>query len=240
MILRLLKTFHILVYNESVSDRLSRWKWLFVVRPSLPGDADTITPSSAFLAGLGSGDVAPAGVTSHLTTGRLRRRARWVRAAEELLGGKRGVVGRMFKGRWLPDLPSDRNVGAHNYLLATIQGGAKVLGGGLVKNEGTSDPGCGLYFVVELEDGSTETLFPSLLGHLRQYALFRERTLDLALGLRSRGTEWCKSSGFLPWVSDVAVASAVSQTFLHSTHEKLSASRVNSCLEQSPLPSASL
>jgi len=233
--LQITRAIPILFFGETWGELTTRWHWWLAVRPSLPGDNDNHGPLPDTAGFEVLGNVAPVSVTSHLAKGRLRRRARWVRAAEAVLGGSSGVVGKFCRGRWVPDLPSSKWTGAQNYLLTTIPHGARFLGGGVETVKGDGEAEAGLYLVVELRDGSTETLFPSLLGHLRQYALFRERTLDLALGLRARGVEWCKARGMRPWVIDIAVCSAVGRAFMPSSHGVAVERQINALLVEPSL-----
>jgi hypothetical protein len=178
--------------------------------------------------------VAASAVTGHIASVRPRRRARWTRALQEELGGKFGVVGMMRRGRWAPDLPSSELSPAANYLVASMENGVRLLGGG-VEEVSEGDERDGVYFVLEDSSGRRDVVFPHLLGSLRQYSLFRQRDLSLALGLRSRASEWCRARGFLPWVADLAVCSAVSLALHPSVHERLSSSRVKSAIKSTPL-----
>lgn len=170
------------------------------------------------------GRIAPSAAVSIM---RLRRRARWVRALESALGGRNGVVGQMIRGRWTPDLPSPHHPDVQNYLLASIEDGAKLLGGGVEEVGVERHESDGVYFVIETLAG-VEIVFPNLLAKLRQYALYRERD-DAVLGsLRTRAVDWCRGVKLMPHVADLAVASAVSLAMVPSTHERSTLSRVQS------------
>lgn len=127
--------------------------------------------------------------TGGFTPARLRRRARWVSALQDYLGGRDGAVGRLVKGRWLPDLPRSDRPASVNAVLATLDGGAKLLGGGALR---TTDPGvCEPFLVVQMEHGR-EIVVPNLLGSLCRNTFGRERDAALLASLRSRAVEWCK------------------------------------------------
>jgi hypothetical protein len=192
-----------------------------------------ITPAFVAQRGEFRGVVAGKSVTGHLAEGRPRLRARWTRALQEELGGRFGVVGEVMRGRWVPDLPSYERSDVANYLLSSVEDGARILGGGF--EEVADDFGAdGVYFIVETS-GSRELVFPALLGAIRQYALFRKRDSSLLLGLRSRASEWCKARGFRPWVADMAVCSAAVLAMSPSAHEVLSRPRVELAIERSSL-----
>lgn len=192
-----------------------------------------VTPAFQAQRGEFRGTVAAKSVTGHLATGRPRRRARWVRALQDELGGKFGVVGRLMRGRWVPDLPSVDRSDVQNYLLSSVENGARILGGGF-EEVAEGDGRDGVYFVVETSE-SRELVFPALLGSLRQYALFRKRDSSLLLGLRSRASEWCKARGFRPWVVDMAVCSAVTMSMSPSAQEVRSRPLVESAIAASSL-----
>lgn len=158
-------------------------------------------------------------VSAHLECARLRRRTVWVRQLEAVLGSAPGVVGAFVKGRWTPDLPSnERSVGV-NLALSHPTGGAKILGGGSVRGGTAGQPRRETYVVVELPDGSRETVFPELLGRLASYSLLRERNADLVSALRLRAQEWCKNAGLSSTVSWWAVCSAIKLAWPVSTME---------------------
>jgi hypothetical protein len=190
-------------------------------------------------------DVAGVSVTSGVAGTRLRRRARWVRALQKDLGGRYGVVGEVLRGRWEPDLPSVYGSDVLRYVAASVENGVRILGGGFADSgppEGEEETReqflrrrekC-FYLLVATEEGD-DVVFPHLLGHLRQHSLFRQRDSALLLGLRSRAVEWCRARGLVSWVADLAVASAVSFAMELSTHESLTAPRVEAAMEASPL-----
>lgn len=169
---------------------------------------------------------------------RVRRRARWVRALETLLGGRKGAVGTFVRGRWTPDLPAPGNDGRWNYLVASVGNGARVLGGGLEQVDHERNPAHGVYFHLDTGE-EIQVVFPYLLGKLRQYALFRERDELLLSALRSRAIEWCKGEGLRAYVSDMAVAGAVSLAMEPSTHEAVAQAHVTRVAAAST-PNASL
>lgn len=188
-----------------------------------------------------SGQVALKNVMSGraaLARNRLRPRARWVRAVEEMLGGRHGCVGLLLRGRWTPDLPAGGTPAKLSYLLASIRNGVKVLGGGLYQttsevSEAVVARPAGAkvylrtpYFILERHDGSVLTIMPDLLARLRQYVLFRERTDDLIGALRTRAVEWCRARELEDVVADVVVCDAVVLALECSTHEELAYPRV--------------
>lgn len=176
---------------------------------------------------------------------RLRRRARWVRALQAVLGGEDGVVARVLKGRWVPDQPGQARPDVQNYLLSSFETGARILGGGFISEAPVTQAAAEggwvhrvpavepdrLYFVVEV-GGSIELVFPALLGKLRMYALGRERDAALFGALRTRAMGWCKGVlGVAHHISDMAVASAVSLAMEPSTHERLSVARAQRAIQ---------
>jgi len=212
------------VHVKSSSDRWSLWVDLpdqLAPGPALRFDREV----NANFVGVGpGGGVGYQTITSAVVAQRLRRRARWVRALEGVLGGRRGVVATYLRGRWTPDLPSEARSDVSNYCLATIPDGARCLGGGIIYGEG-ANPEPNVYLVLDI-GGDAEVIFPDLLGKLRQYALFRKRD-ELLLGtLRTRALEWCKAQRFRSWVSDLAVAAAVGLAMTPSAHEQLASARV--------------
>jgi hypothetical protein len=155
--------------------------------------------------------------TTALATGRVRPRARWVRAAEVVCG--KGRIGALIRGRWTPDLPSSKQSDVANYLLATVSGGAKVIGGGLKSVPSSFSKEDGLYIVLETQEGRS-LCFPNLLGRLRSYSLFRDRDRLLLGSLRARAEEWCRSRGFDSWVTDLAVSSALELAWPVASHHR--------------------
>lgn len=176
-------------------------------------------------------------VTSAASVQRLRRRARWTRALESVLGGRHGVVGRFVRGRWTPDLPTKEPSTAYAYLAGTIRNGVRCLGGGTFKGKEETEP---VVYLV-LDDGEDVQLcVPELLGRLRLYALFRKRD-DVLLGaLRTRAVEWCRNRGLSSWASDLMVGPTIGFAMTPSTHEELSTLRVQRAMGGSTLSSAPL
>jgi len=182
-------------------------------------------------------EVAGASVTSGVAGTRLRRRARWVRALQDDLGGRFGVVREVLSGRWEPDLPTDYDTDVLRYVASSVENGVRILGGGFTGVGPEVPEETGFYLLVASPEGD-DVVFPHLLGHLRQHALFRKRDSGLLLGLRSRAIDWCRARGFASWVADMAVCSAVSLAIEPSCHELAAASRVESSLAETPLLSA--
>lgn len=177
----------------------------------------------------GGGPAAPSGVVFT----RLRPRARWVRALEACLGGRKGCVAAFVGRRWRPDLPDNGRPCIQNYLLGSIEGGARLLGGGVAAAKGEEDenPADRIYFIVDSGSGG-ELVFPALLGNLRTYALFRKRDRELCGALRTRAQGWCKGVGLRPHIMDMAVAGAVPMAMMPSTHEILASSRAHEAVQK--------
>jgi hypothetical protein len=138
-----------------------------------------------------------AGVVSHDTTAvsaaRLRKRSRWVCwLASRLVDssqGKRDIVARLIRGRWIPDLPNGEQAVVAESLKALVDGGVRILGGGTVPKLG-EDGGVECFLHVRLEDGTCHTIFPSLVGELACFATFRTRDNATLMALRHRALEW--------------------------------------------------
>jgi len=164
------------------------------------------------------GRVTP--VTSVMIS-RLRRRARWVRVAEAVLGTRYGTVGTFCRGRWTPDLPSQTCPREVAYLLGTIPDGARCLGGGTIdgRPDQTGQRSCNLYVVLDVR-GTTSVVFPELLAKLRLYALCRARDVTLLGALRTRAVEWCKAESLDSVSSDLAVTGALGLAMIPSTLEQ--------------------
>jgi len=145
-------------------------------------------------------------ISSSLKGGRLRRRAVWVRRFECVLGVAPGRIGELIRGRWTPDLPSGDKPLPLNLVLAHLDAGTRLLGGGVAHAERPVDS---LYYVVELVDGSRETVFPELVAKLSSYALLRQRDAVLVSSLRLRALEWCKGVGLSSSTTFVAVPTAL-------------------------------
>jgi len=171
-------------------------------------------------------------ITSALSCERLRPRARWVRALEATLGGRRGVVASFVRGRWVPDLPSAERDDLHNYCLGSIRNGVRCLGGGIAYGDKQLTEGR-VYLILD-NATSVEVVFPDLLGQLRLYSVFRKRDEQLLGSLRSRALEWCRVHGLSPVVSDLAVTGTVSYAMEPSTHELPAAARVAQAIRTSP------
>lgn len=179
--------------------------------------------------------VVHASITSGgFTPARLRRRARWVSSLQDYLGGRDGCVGRLVKGRWLPDLPETGRPASVNAVLATLDGGAKLLGGGAVR---TTDPAiCEPFLVVQMEHGR-EIIVPNLLGSLCRHTFGRERDAALLATLRSRAIEWCKDKKVCSFEQPLLIPGHVALA-LRSTaperfaQESLAAAGLSLCLDR--------
>lgn len=170
-------------------------------------------------------------ITSGLFCNRLRRRARWVRALEVVLGGRNGLVGKFVRGRWIPDLPTSCRPTSYAYLTGSLKNGVRCLGGGTVRGEvrssdgETKEPRSVVYLV--LDDGDNVQLCaPELLARLRLYALFRERDEQLVGALRTRANRWCKDLNLDPRWSDLLVGPTIGFAMSPSTHEELATRNV--------------
>lgn len=246
------------VHNMYLPGDLGLWE---TVPRVLPGTRVTpsrnpTSPSEAWIL-RACGGVTP--VTSVFRR-RLRRRARWVRCVEAVLGTRYGTLGQLVKGKWVPDhIPpgAPREVA---WLLGSVTGGVKLLGGGVIAGEPSQpqrlstcgqcrlkvDADCScrqptrqepgeeqLYLVVEVR-GEISVVFPALLAKLRLYALCRERNSQLLGALRTRAVEWCKSKSLDPVSSDLAVTGALGLAMQRSTLETSTQSQVESAMAETP------
>lgn len=164
--------------------------------------------------GVGLSRHAP--VSLGLCSSRLRRRARWVRRVEDSLALRRGTLGSLIRGRWIPDLPSSEYPAGLNVVLSQFEDGAILLGGGEVQGK---DGARVAYYHVELSDGSREVLFPDAVSKLASYALLRQRDATLVSALRLRALEWCKSAGIADDLRLLVVSSTLRLVFECSKSE---------------------
>jgi len=180
-------------------------------------------------------DVTHASVTAGgLTTSRLRRRARWVRHVEQYLGGRPGVVGKLMKGRWTPDLPDHGRTPSANVILGMIDADVKLLGAGaLPTNLSAGDkpgkkigPALKVFFVVEFV-GCRRIVVPDLYSSLASYACFRPRNEDLLGGLRSRTREWLRENCVHELVHATVLPDAVELAFSQTAPERLARERLD-------------
>lgn len=188
-------------------------------REAQPGEALWYGRSIAQGNNLRHASVAAGG----LTPARIRRRARWVNSLQKYLGGRPGVIGKLIRGRWEPDLPSSERTDVANVLLSLVDSELKLLGGGAVPVKGNK--GDGVYFVVETPEGR-EVVFPHLLGRLSRFSALRCRDSTLWTGLRTRAQEWVKSAGIREDIAALVLPTHVARSFLHSTTERLASSLV--------------
>lgn len=163
---------------------------------------------------------------------RMRRRARWVRALENILGGRRGTLRQVLVGRWVSQLPHGAGRSYQTYLQAGIEGGVRILGGGFQTwGEDGQPKADSVYYIVDTGEG-VEAVFPALLGRLRQYALGRQRNGELFGALRTRAQSWCSGAGLDACTSDIAIASAVSLAMVPSPHEQQACARVHRAIKK--------
>lgn len=154
---------------------------------------------------------------------RLRRRSRWVRALQQVLGGDFGAVSRLFRRRWTPDLPSDSCGSVVNFMAAFSEDGVEFLGGGTLQGQGGNVV---VYVHVRLEDGSVLTVFPELLASLSNRALFRGRGSALLALLRLKALEWRKEQGLPHHRFSFGLADTLSLAMRSSSWESRSLERV--------------
>lgn len=145
--------------------------------------------------------------------GRLRRRAVWACRLSDELGLSGRVLGAMIRGRWIPDLTSDRSPGALA-LAALFKSGVKFLGGGTaqVENVGEEKPVATAFLRLQIDD-SSEIVYPELLCRLSTYAFGRNRDKALFTALRLRAQEWAKER----MLSCYSIAQALPATVALST-----------------------
>nr|UUW21110.1 MAG: hypothetical protein [Sanya tombus-like virus 8] len=153
-----------------------------------------------------------------ITVSRIRRRSRWVGALQDYLGGRPGIVGELVRGRWTPDLPSDRRALSANAFLSTFDGESKLLGGGVLPSD---DPDVHEPFLIVQTRSGREVVVPSLLGRLSRYSCFRDRDDALLAGLRSRAQEWCADKKVVDCVLPLIIPSACAMAYLVSAPERL-------------------
>jgi hypothetical protein len=155
---------------------------------------------------------------------RLRRRSSWVNCMVDSLGLPRGLLGAFLMGRWTPDLIHERlHQGGAAWLAAMVEGGVKVLGGGLAKCKAPRTEGASLPlrqpFVV-LDFGSFQLpVFVPLVAKLSCYAQFRERDTALLGSLRLRAQEWAKAESVADLDAAMCLPGSIALSFLVSVPE---------------------
>jgi len=159
---------------------------------------------------------------SEITISRPRRRAIWVRRLETVLGVGMGRVGKLLRGRWVPDLPTREWNHIASLIANHLESGVKILGGGSVHClDNKPDQ---YYLVVELADGTRQVLYHELLFRLANYALLRERDALLAQSLKLRALDWCKKVGLSQPDTWIAVNAALRMAWQVSREERYTAS----------------
>lgn len=106
---------------------------------------------------------------------RLRRRSKWVCRTVDALGIQEGTLGKLFAGRWIPDLTGEGDFDVADWLSALVDGGAKVIGGGFCKQsdpEKVQQP-----FVKLLLGRDVVCILPGLVARLALYSVYRKRSL---------------------------------------------------------------
>jgi hypothetical protein len=121
---------------------------------------------------------------------RLRKRSVFVKKLMESCGLEDGVFGKLYRGRWTPDLPTLEQGRAFRLLCTLIEDGAKLKGVGNAISLSTGKPDVG-YATIEL-DGIEVALIPSLYAKLVAYSCFRDRTPEHLQVLRQKCLEWQK------------------------------------------------
>jgi len=160
---------------------------------------------------------------SEAVVSRVRRRAVWVRRVEGWLGVSGGVVGKLLRGRWVPDLPT-RQWHHHAALLANqLDSGLNVVGGGVVHC--LDDKPDQAYLVVVHPDGVRSVVYTELLFKLASYVYLRERNALLVESVKLRALDWCKKVGLTQADTYVALQGAMQVAWPVSRGERaLSAS----------------
>lgn len=220
----------------------------------------TMSPSEAWVLQACGGIVPVASVLKR----RLRRRARWVRVVEAVLGTRYGTLGQLVKGKWVPDHIPPGAPQEVAWLLGTVENGVRLLGGGVIAGRPSQADGlkhCGrclgkaerdcscpapspvkagdeqLYLVVEIK-GEISVVFPFLLAKLRLYALCRQRNEQLLGALRTRAVEWCKAASLDEVTADLAVSGSLGLAMLPSTSERVTRAQVARAMAEPPFPHA--
>lgn len=165
--------------------------------------------------------VKPVPVTAY-TYARLRRRSRWVKQLETVLGDL-GSVSDLVKGRWTPDLPCREYSDELNMLLTHRGEGVMLLGGGKLATE---KDGPVSYYVVMTPDDRVDVVCPQLIASLASYSCFRSRDATLVTALRSRALEKCKKWGLSDSHTNLLLPSAVSWAWRPSPREAVNAESV--------------
>lgn len=157
---------------------------------------DRTQPQRSNLAGMLAFTAEPAW---EMGISRLRRRSRFVNRLSDDMRLEKGLVGKLLRGRWTPDLPTPQWPAENRFLAALISDGVKVLGGGLCGKSpipaglDPSDPRMEAVTFVRLDYQGKEILvIPKLVGLLSTRAVFTRRDAHLVASLRSKAIEWCK------------------------------------------------
>jgi len=143
---------------------------------------------------------------------RLRRRSRFLNRLSDELELERGLLGKILRGRWTPDLPSGDHTQGTRDLLGMLSSGARVLGGGLVRKtpmpeDAVDDAGAPKpdhlwwenvsYLRLDYQGCEVMILVP-LFHALTVRAAYLKRDSKVVLNLKSRAIEWCRARFVAP------------------------------------------
>nr|QDH89831.1 MAG: hypothetical protein H3BulkLitter169370_000002 [Riboviria sp.] len=151
---------------------------------------------------------------------RLRRRSKYAAALRHIFGLSNEVsVSQVLSGRWLPDLTDSSKTFAHHVALnMMVEGGVRVLAGGLAQNNDPTNPQSFVWLSIEVQ-GVTLHISPDLYHKVAQYACFRPRTQETLLGIKSRALEEAKNLKMRNEDVALLIPGTVSLAMLHQVEE---------------------
>jgi hypothetical protein len=171
-------------------------------------DPDAFAKAFRGVADEGAGGVK--GVARRVSA-RLRRRgvltvalARLGEALKYVQARRSGALVKDWAGWWTPDLASQSGARVARAFLMEHVDGATIAGSGHVRwdcGSSTAEGAAGSTFWVDLHlPGSPERVrvAPNLLAYLSAHVVFRERSVELLHGLRSRALQWARQRD-CPW-----------------------------------------